>query len=182
MKKIARYTVRIAALVMAASLGGAALAADTASLNDRVITPDDVARGAYLVRIMSCTDCHTPGHFLGRPDMAMYLAGTDIGFAVPGLGYFYGPNLTPDDETGLGRWTIEDIVAALRTGARPDGRMLAPVMPWMGYAALTDDDAVAIAAYLKSMPAIRNAAPPPTGWDQPPPAGYHQVVMPPATP
>lgn len=165
----------IAAALFSAGLGHAALASETA---ERPITPDDVARGQYLVTVMSCTDCHTPGHFLGEPQMDKYLGGSDVGFAIPGLGYFYGSNLTPDDETGLGRWSTEDIVVAMRTGARPDGRILAPVMPWMSFAALTDDDAFAIAAFLKSMPAIRNAAPPPTGWGQTPPAPYQQVVMP----
>jgi hypothetical protein len=54
-----------------------------------------VERGKYLVNIISCGDCHTPGVFLGKPDMTRYLAGSDVGFEVPGLGVFYGSNLTP---------------------------------------------------------------------------------------
>ena len=56
--------------------------------------------GKYLVSIIPCTDCHTPGTFLGRADMKRYLGGSDVGFEVPGLGVFYAPNLTPDKETG----------------------------------------------------------------------------------
>lgn len=164
-----------AAAITAAALTSAAFA-ETA---ERPITPDDVARGEYLVTVMSCTDCHTPGHFFGKPDMTKYLGGSDVGFAIPGLGYFYGSNLTPSDEHGLGKWSTTEIVTALRTGVRPDGRVLAPVMPWMSFAKLTDDDAFAIAAFLKSMPAVDNAAPPPTGWGETPPAPYHQVTMPP---
>ena len=54
-----------------------------------------VARGKYLVGLMSCTDCHTPGHFLGKEDATKFLGGSDVGFGIPGLGVFVGPNLTP---------------------------------------------------------------------------------------
>jgi hypothetical protein len=57
-----------------------------------------VQRGKYLVSVLPCTDCHTPGYFLGKPDMKRYLGGSDVGFEVPGLGVFYPPNLTPDDK------------------------------------------------------------------------------------
>src|SRR5262245_58279841 len=107
-----------------------------------------IARGKYLVQFGGCTDCHTPGHFFGRPDMARFLAGSDLGLEVPGLGVFVAPNLTPDNETGLGNWTKEEIATAIQTGVRPDGRILAPIMPWRGYASLTKSDAAAIAEYL----------------------------------
>ena len=77
----------------------------------------------------------------------------EVGFEIPGLGVFHGPNLTPDKETGLGSWSNEEIVTALQTGARPDGALLAPIMPWKAFAQLTKDDAFAIAAFLKSIPA-----------------------------
>ena len=94
-------------------------------------------RGKYLVSIAGCNDCHTPGYFLGKPDMARFLGGSEVGFEIPGLGVFHGPNLTPDKETGLGAWTDAQIATALTTGARPDGRMLAPIMPWHAFANLT---------------------------------------------
>ena len=139
---------------------------------------DPVARGAYLTRMMGCGDCHTPGYFLGRPDMDHPLSGSDVGFHVPELGYFWGPNLTSDEETGLGRWSEADIVTALRTGTRPDGRILAPSMPWRGMAGLTDADAAAIAAFLKSLPPTRHAVTRPHGADEKPDAPYMTVVMP----
>ncbi len=89
-----------------------------------------VERGKYLVTLGSCTDCHTPGYFLGKPDRTRHLGGSDVGFEIPGSGVFYGPNLTPDPTTGLGRWSESDIVRAIRTAKRPDGRTLAPIMPW----------------------------------------------------
>ena len=83
---------------------------------------------------MDCVGCHTGGALAGAPDPKLRLAGSDIGFGAPGLGVFYPPNLTPDQETGLGAWSEADIVKALRTGERPDGRELAPMMPWRSYA------------------------------------------------
>ena len=138
----------------------------------------DTQRGAYLAAIMDCAGCHTGGALAGQPDPALRLAGSDIGFGAPGLGIFYPPNLTSDPETGLGQWTEADIVKAVRTGERPDGRELAPMMPWRSYAALTDDDALALAAYLKSLPPVRNRVPAPTGPDEKPPAPYLGVFMP----
>src|SRR5947209_8744190 len=77
-----------------------------------------IQRGLYLVNIGGCNDCHTPGSFLGKRDTSRTLAGSDVGFAIPGMGVFVGPNLTPDKETGLGNWTNEQVAAAIRTGKR----------------------------------------------------------------
>ena len=122
-----------------------------------------IERGKYLVTIGGCSDCHTPGTFLGHPDTTRFLGGSDVGFAIPGLGVFPGRNLTPDKETGLGNWTNEQIIKAITTGGRPDGRQLAPVMPYQAFSNLTHDDAEAIAAFLKSIPPIKNAVPGPFG-------------------
>jgi len=122
-----------------------------------------VARGKYLVEIMSCTDCHTPGHFFGKEDASRFLGGSDVGFAVPGLGVFVGPNLTPDKNTGLGDWTSEQIATALTKGETPEGRILAPPMPWRNYANITKADALAIAAYLKSLPPVQHQVDGPFG-------------------
>src|SRR3984885_802562 len=137
---------------------GAAKAADTAQ----------VARGKYLVGLMSCTDCHTPGHFLGKEDATKYLGGSDVGFAIPGLGVFVGPNLTPDKDTGLGNWTPAQIVTALTKGETPEGRILAPPMPWRNYANITKADALAIAAYLKTLPPQSHQVPGPFGPNETP--------------
>jgi len=137
-----------------------------------------VARGKYLVNLGGCNDCHTPGYFLGKPDQARYLGGSDVGFEMPGLGTFMPPNLTPDKETGLGNWSIPEIVAALQTGKRPDGRMLAPIMPWPALANLTKSDAAAIAAYLKSLKPVKNKVPGPFGPNEKVPVMVMKVVPP----
>lgn len=135
-------------------------------------------RGAYLASIMDCTGCHTPGALAGTPNMSRALAGSDIGFKIPGVGVFYPPNLTPDVETGLGSWSEEDIVSAVRTGIRPDGRALMPVMPFPSYAALTDEDAYALAAFLRSLAPIRHKSPGPFADGETPTGAYLQPVMP----
>ena len=86
---------------------------------DAADTP--VERGKYLVAVIGCGDCHTPGFFLGKPGMTKYLAGSDVGFAIPCLGVFVAPNLTPDKDSGLGKWTKQQIVTAITKGRRPDG-------------------------------------------------------------
>ena len=146
---------------------------------------DPVVRGRYLVTIMSCSDCHTPGALYGAPDTTRLLSGSELGWTGP-WGVVRARNLTPDSTTGIGTWSKEQIVQALRTGSTPDGRQLAPIMPWMNYGSILDeDDAMAIAAYLKSLPPIQhknldvtppNQKPtgalitfsPPPAWDVPP--------------
>lgn len=121
---------------------------------------DPVERGRYLATIMDCSGCHNTGAFGPKPEDG-YLAGSDTGFEIPGMGIFYPPNLTPHPENGIGAWSEADIVKAIRTGARPDGRILAPIMPYNNYGKLTDADAAAVAAYLKSLPPAEHKSPAP---------------------
>jgi mono/diheme cytochrome c family protein len=139
---------------------------------------EQVQRGKYLVTLGLCTDCHTPGYFFGKPDAARFLGGSEVGFDIPGLGVFHGPNLTPDKETGLGLWESEDIVKAIQAGTRPDGRILAPIMPWHAFASLTKDDAQAIAAFLKSLPPVSNKVPGPFGPNETPTSFVFKVLPP----
>jgi len=119
-----------------------------------------------------------PGYFFGKPDMARYLGGSDMGVEVPGLGVFVGRNLTPDKDTGLGNWTNEQITTAIQTGVRPDGRILAPIMPWRAYAVMTKSDAAAVVAFLKSLPPVNNKVPGPFGPDEKPPI-FRRTILPP---
>lgn len=124
-----------------------------------------VARGQYLAGIMDCGGCHKPGAFTGQAGPDTPLAGSDEGFEIPGFGVVYPPNLTPH-ETGLASWTDEQILTAITKGERPDGRILAPIMPWRAYATLTAEDAEALVAYLKSLPPVEHKVPGPTASDQ----------------
>ena len=123
-----------------------------------------LAHGKYLVQLGGCTDCHTPGHLLGKPDMSRFLGGSDVGLEVPGLGVFVAPNLTLDKVT--------------QTGVRPDGRILAPIMPWRAYAGLTKSDVRAIVEYLSNLPAISHKVPGPFGLDEKP-AIFRMTILPP---
>lgn len=162
-------------IISAALMWSGATSASLARDNTREMSE----RGNYLVKLGGCNDCHTPGYFLGKPDTQRYLGGSDVGFVVPGLGVFLGNNLTPDKETGLGDWTEEEIVTAIRTGVTPEGRELAPVMPWRAFAGLTDYDARAIAIYLKTLPAVRHEVPGPFGPQEEVPV-HTLTVKPPA--
>lgn len=128
-------------------------------------TPDQVARGQYMVSLLGCGSCHTNGALVGTPDMAQLLAGSDTGIAWTNPlaernpGVVYPANLTPDVETGIGSWSVGEIVAMIRTGVDKHAGQTLPVMPWPGYANLSEDDAVAISAYLLSLPPVRHSVP-----------------------
>ncbi len=112
--------------------------------------------GAYLAQHVSlCADCHTPrGGLMARPDRKRLFAGT----SNPPKGFPANPsNLTPDPDTGIGRWSEEDFLRTMRTGVNPSGAKLHPFMPWHELRRMTDDDLRAIYRYLQSIPAIRNA-------------------------
>jgi len=147
---------------------------------------DPVKRGEYLVNTSGCHDCHTPwklGPEGPGPDMTRMLSGhsesigrippprlsdewpwagtgTNTAFAGP-WGITYTPNLTPDRLTGLGIWTEEMFVTAIRTGRHMGvSRRIMPPMPWTVYRNLNDADLKSIYAYLRSIPPIANQAPP----------------------
>src|ERR1700747_293516 len=88
-----------------------------------------VERGAYLVTtVAACGNCHTPRDASGKPMANMTLAG---GFEYDDgpIGHVVARNITPDPETGIGKWTEAEIVSALRNGKRPDGTVIGPPMP-----------------------------------------------------
>jgi mono/diheme cytochrome c family protein len=141
-----------------------------------------VERGKYLVTLGGCSDCHTPGNFFGRPDMKRFLGGSEVGFDIPHLGAFYGPNLTPDKKTGLGGWTDQQVMTALQTGVTPSGRKLAPIMPWRDFAKLTKPDAQAVVAFLRSLPPVDNQVPGPFGPNEKPTSFVMKIVAPEGAP
>jgi len=114
-----------------------------------------VERGRYLVEHVSlCGDCHTPRNFLMVPNRALYLAGIKKGPFGEEI-----PNITPDKETGIGDWSRNDIAELLLTGTKPDLDNVQGLMAELieaGYKNMKKEDALAIADYLKSIPAIKN--------------------------
>jgi mono/diheme cytochrome c family protein len=117
-------------------------------------------RGTYLVRgIAACGNCHTPKGPEGDLP-GMELAGMNFKDSEGEVIYQF-PNITPDLETGIGGWTDEQLVVAIRQGIRPDGSVMKGIMPFELYRHLSDDDVKAIVAYLRSVPAVRNEIPGP---------------------
>ena len=123
---------------------------------------DAIARGQYLVELLSCAACHTDGQLINEPDAKRYLAGSSVGIAYnddENPGVVFPPNLTPDPETGLGRWKREEITRNIQYGIDRHGRQQLPIMPWLGYAHMAIEDADAITTYLMSLPAISHQVP-----------------------
>jgi len=112
-------------------------------------------RGRQLMHgIVACGNCHTPMGPNG-PLPGQELAGGTLFDETPFTAV--APNITPDIETGIGRWTDAQIVTAIREGRRPDGTLIGPPMPIGLYRGISDGDAAAIVAYLRSVPAVKNA-------------------------
>ena len=124
-------------------------------------SPEAIAKGKYLVEhVAACVGCHSPVQEdkPGEPPVAGRLgAGRDFG-ELPGFpGHLRAPNLTPDKETGIGNHTDGEVLRAMREGVAKDGHALFPQMPFQTYAqTLADDDALAIIAYLRTLPPVKN--------------------------
>ena len=112
-------------------------------------------RGAYLATALGhCGECHTPRNLMGGLKTGMSYAGS-----VDGPEGELAPNLTPDEETGIGAWSIPDIIWSLQTGLKPDGDYTQGLMSELienGYEHLTEADVRAIAVYLRSLKPIHN--------------------------
>lgn len=162
-----------------------AVAADNQKLD---AAAEKVARGKYLVTVTGCNDCHTPLKMEANgpePDMSRMLSGHPAGMTLPPApklpngpwmvtvaatmtawtgpwGVSYTANLTPDHETGLGKWTQKNFSDTIRTGLHMGvGRPILPPMPIPAFKNFTDKDLEAIFSYLQSIPAIKNRVPAP---------------------
>jgi mono/diheme cytochrome c family protein len=109
-----------------------------------------VERGAYLAKAADCMVCHTTA---GGKE---YAGG--LGFKLP-FGTLYSTNITPDEDTGIGNYSDQDFLNAVHRGTRRDGARLYPAMPYTSYTYISDADALAIKAYLFSLPPVRAPAP-----------------------
>lgn len=119
-------------------------------------TPERLARGSYIVNQVSwCGGCHTSranGNTLLDPERTDAFLGGGNTFVDRSMGTVCIPNLTPDPDTGLGRWKDDEILRALRDGVAADGHFLLPLMPYTAFQHLSDEDARAVVAYLRSIP------------------------------
>ena len=134
---------------------GAALAGLTAAMLASLAPPasaadEAVERGAYIFHAAGCKSCHTV-----KTEDAPPLAGGRA-LATP-FGVFHTPNITPDPETGLGRWSEADFLAALRQGRAPDGSPYYPAFPYTSYHGVTDADARDLWAYLQTVEPVTQA-------------------------
>jgi mono/diheme cytochrome c family protein len=119
-----------------------------------------IERGRYLVEHVSlCSDCHTPRNSIGVPNRSLYLAGASEKIGPLGQEV---PNITPDKETGIGDWKREEIAELLLTATKPDLDNIQGLMAEViqgtahGFKDMKREDALAVADYLKSVPAIKN--------------------------
>jgi mono/diheme cytochrome c family protein len=140
------------------------LAATTAT----AAQPNSLERGRYLVETVAfCGVCHNTRDADGRMRPGMELAGgrvmsmnevrTVLSNIPPGSIRAVVPNITPDAETGIGRWTDSEIATAIREGRRPDGSIIGPPMPIALYRGISDRDLTAIVRYLRTVPPVRHA-------------------------
>jgi mono/diheme cytochrome c family protein len=118
-------------------------------------------RGAYLVNaVMACDGCHTPRSSSGPLDMEKRFSGGAQVFDEPEF-TVRGSNITPDPETGIGAWSLDDVKRLLTEGVRPNGVKLSPQMPFLFYKVLTPGDLDAVATYVRSVVPVRNQMPAP---------------------
>jgi mono/diheme cytochrome c family protein len=130
------------------------------------VAADEVERGAYLFRAGLCAGCHTDIKGGGRP-----LAGGAA--IVTPFGTFYGPNITPDPDHGIGRWSDADFIRAMREGVAPDGGHYYPAFPYTSFTHMVDADLLALKAYIFTLPP---AAVPSRGHDLDFPFGFRWLM------
>jgi mono/diheme cytochrome c family protein len=134
----------------------------------------ELERGRYLVETLAaCGNCHTPKGPNG-PLQDKKFAGGDIikhaDFTA------VTPNITPDPQTGIGKWTDHQIFLAIREGKRPDGGLLGPAMPSRSYRNLADEDVRTMVAFLRSLPPIHNSISEKSHYDEPLPPNWGPPV------
>ena len=143
---IGRRAAAVTAAACALSLAPVSSAADSAS--------DIVARGKYVFATAGGCACHTPPDGVG-----LNAGGTKFELSY-GIGVVYAPNITPDSETGIGKWTDAEVIGAIRRGERPNGSKLFPIHPYKYLGSIADDEAAALVAYLRSVKPIKSSVPP----------------------
>jgi cytochrome c553 len=134
---------------------------------------EPLKHGSYLASIMLCNHCHwTPGKdFMPAGPDKMFSGGLPIEIPMLGKGTIFTRNITSDPETGIGKWTEDQIFTAIKTMTKPDGKMIqGPMLFLQGtWSQLDDKDLHAVAAFIKKLPPVKNKVPPSTFKPNPPP-------------
>ena len=145
-----RFVLVAALLIGAAALVWLALPSQSTvqiSAGVSSANPGMAERGAYLIQAAGCISCHWDRKHGGQPFAGGLAFSTDFGT-------FYSPNITPDNDTGIGRWGDENFLRALTEGEGVHGEQLYPALPYTSYSAMRVEDALAIKAYLKNVPPV----------------------------
>lgn len=116
---------------------------------------DPVSYGAYLARLGHCMQCHTPIGADGKRDFANQLGAGGLAVDIS-WGSRVAANITPDPETGIGKWTDEQVATALTHGVDKDGSLLSPIMPWPYFQAMKPEDLKSLVAWLRTLKPVRN--------------------------
>jgi mono/diheme cytochrome c family protein len=125
-------------------------------------TPERLARGRYIVEGPAhCFQCHSDVDYSkpGTQPFPGKKKGAGAIFVEDGMSWLVAPNITPDVETGAGSWTDEQLARAIREGIGHDGRRLFPVMPYMNFHSMSDEDLASVITYLRSIEPVRNVLP-----------------------
>jgi mono/diheme cytochrome c family protein len=155
-RRTRRAVVSLVALVLVGALGFVwATAPDPLASGALPQHAPNVENGRTLYHAASCLYCHRAPDGAGDASAGLPVGGAP--FVTP-VGTFYPGNLTPDPETGLGRWSEADFVAAMTRGMAPDGRHYFPAFPYASYAGMTVTDVLDLRAYLMSLPPVRQPA------------------------
>lgn len=118
---------------------------------------DKIAYGEYLATVGSCASCHTPHGPQGPEKKLEYAGGMPFPASHAGGQTVVSPNITSDPDTGIGKWTDEQVRDAITKGVLPGDRKMRPPMPWKGYAGMSDEDVAALVAYIRTIPPIRHS-------------------------
>jgi hypothetical protein len=117
-----------------------------------------VERGAYLARVFTCMDCHSPRDSSGAYEQGHLFEGGGMQVPLPDGRLLVAQNLTPDPEMGLGAWSDAQIIGAIRNGVAPDGRQLNHLMPYLlAYRDMTDQDASDLVRFLRSLKPVKRS-------------------------
>lgn len=153
----------LAAVAITATVGWRpVLGPKTRTTTDRKfeVTPARLERGRYLAEnVMGCLECHTAADQKTTPPIRTGAPGAGTVFVEEGKMRVVAPNITPDPETGIGKWTDDQIARAIREGVDKQGRTLFPIMPYQEFKVVSDEDVASVVVYIRTLAPVRSQLP-----------------------